>query len=43
MLFFAHADENSPVLRDARKNIDRHKSQLKLWEDKLKKVRSYYA
>lgn len=36
---FSNADENNPLMKEAYKNINRHKEQLETWKAKLKKVR----
>lgn len=40
--FFSNVDKNNPLVKEVFKNIDNHKSNLTLWKDKLKKVRSMY-
>jgi hypothetical protein len=42
LLFFSHVDENNPVVKEVHENIDRHKEQLKVWKEKLKKIKSMY-
>ena len=42
LLFFQHVDENNPVVREVRKNISRHKDELKVWKEKLRKIKSMY-
>ncbi len=36
--FFSNASEDSPVVRDVIKNIDRHKAALETWQTKLKNL-----
>lgn len=36
--FFSNASEDSPVVRDVIKNIDRHKGALETWQTKLKNL-----
>ncbi|NAS32814.1 DUF349 domain-containing protein [Flavobacteriaceae bacterium R38] len=38
--FFSNASEDNPLVKDVIKNIDVHKSDLSIWEEKLKKLRS---
>ncbi|GAB2774666.1 DUF349 domain-containing protein [Salinimicrobium soli] len=40
--FFAHVDEDNPVVQEVKKNIENHKEQLKIWKEKLQKVKSLY-
>ena len=40
--FFAHVDDDNPVVQEVRKNIQDHKDQLKIWKEKLEKVNSLY-
>lgn len=42
LLFFSHVDENNPVVKEVRKNISRHKDELKVWKEKLRKIKSRY-
>ncbi len=42
LLFFSHVDENNPVVKEVHENIARHKEQLKVWKEKLKKIKSMY-
>ncbi|NQX85885.1 MAG: DUF349 domain-containing protein [Flavobacteriaceae bacterium] len=41
--FFSNVDDNNPLVRDVHKNINRHKSQLLTWQDKLKKIKQFYS
>ena len=36
--FFSNASEDSPVVKDVIKNIDRHKASLETWQTKLKNL-----
>jgi hypothetical protein len=40
--FFAHVDENNPLVQKVHKDIQGHKEQLKIWKEKLEKVKSLY-
>ena len=40
--FFAHVDDNNPLVQEVHKNIQDHKEQLKIWKEKLEKVKSLY-
>ena len=40
--FFAHVDDDNPVVLEVRRNIQDHKDQLKIWKEKLEKVNSLY-
>ncbi len=42
LLFFSHVDENNPVVKEVNANIARHKEELKVWKEKLKKIKSMY-
>ncbi len=42
LLFFAHVKEDNPVVMDVKKNIEKHKEALKVWKEKLKKIKSLY-
>lgn len=42
LLFFAHVDDDNPVVQEVHKNIARHKDELKLWKAKLKKIKDLY-
>ena len=37
--FFAHADENSPIVKEANRNITRQKEQIELLKEKRKQLR----
>lgn len=38
--FFSNATDNNPMLKEIRKNIERHKDELQVWKDKLKQINS---
>lgn len=38
--FFANAKKDNPMVAEVRKNIERHKEELKTWKEKLKQIRS---
>lgn len=40
--FFSNVDDDNPLVKEVHKNIDDHKAQLKVWREKLKKVKSLY-
>ncbi len=42
LLFFSHVDDDNPVVKEVRMNISRHKDELKVWKEKLKKIKSMY-
>ncbi len=42
MQFFSNVDESNPLVRDVFKNINNHKDNLQILEDKLRKVKSMY-
>lgn len=37
--FFQHVDDNNPLVKEVHKNIQRHKDELELWKEKLKKLK----
>lgn len=41
--FFTNVDESNPLVKDVLKNIQKHRDQLSIWEEKLKKVRELYS
>ncbi len=43
MQFFSNVDESNPLVRDVIKNIDKHKKDLSIWKEKLKKVKGMYS
>lgn len=38
--FFSNAKGDNPLVKEVRKNIERHKEELATWKDKLKQIRS---
>ncbi|CAN5213885.1 DUF349 domain-containing protein [soil metagenome] len=40
--FFANVDDTNPVVLEVHKNIQDHKDQLKVWQEKLEKIKSIY-
>lgn len=38
--FFANAKKDNPLVKEVRKNIERHKEELKTWKEKLKQLRN---
>ncbi len=40
--FFSNVDEDNPMVQDVMKNIENHKDDLKVWEEKLRKIKSLY-
>jgi len=42
LLFFSNVDDKNPLVKDVHKNIERHKTELHTWENKLRKVKQYY-
>ncbi|MXN89683.1 DUF349 domain-containing protein [Flavobacterium sp. Sd200] len=38
--FFSNAKGNNPLVNEVKKNIERHKEELKSWKDKLKQIRN---
>ena len=40
--FFSNVDDDNPLVKDVHKNIADHKEQLKIWKEKLQKVKSLY-
>ncbi|WP_282086460.1 DUF349 domain-containing protein [Aquimarina algiphila] len=37
--FFKHAKDDNPMVRDVKKNIEKHKENLDVWKAKLKKIK----
>ncbi len=37
--FFQHVDDSNPMVKEVHKNIQRHKDELELWKEKLKKLK----
>jgi len=42
LLFFAHVKDDNPVVMEVKENIVKHKETLKVWTEKLKKIKSLY-
>lgn len=40
--FFSNIDESNPLVRDVLKNIENHKENLAMWEEKFKKLKELY-
>lgn len=40
--FFANVDDDNPLVQEVHKNIRDHKEQLKVWKEKLQKIKSLY-
>jgi hypothetical protein len=40
--FFSNVDDKNPLVQEVHKNIKNHKEQLKIWKEKLEKVKSLY-
>lgn len=40
--FFSNVDESNPLVKEVLKNIENHKDNLAIWEDKLKKLKDMY-
>lgn len=40
--FFSNVEDDNPLVQEVHKNINDHKAQLKVWKEKLKKVKSLY-
>jgi hypothetical protein len=40
--FFSNIDEDNPLVKDVLNNIENHKENLNVWEEKLKKLRDMY-
>ena len=40
--FFSNVDDKNPLVQEVHKNIQNHKEQLKIWKEKLEKVKSLY-
>ena len=39
--FFQHVKDDNPMVVDVRKNIDKHKSGLEVWQSKLRKLKTF--
>ena len=42
LLFFAHVKDDNPIVQEVHKSIAKHKEGLKVWKEKLKKIKSLY-
>lgn len=40
--FFSNIDESNPLVKDVLKNIENHKENLAMWEEKFKKLKELY-
>ena len=40
--FFANVDDDNPLVQEVHKNIQDHKDQLLVWQEKLEKIKSLY-
>lgn len=40
--FFSNVDESNPMVKDVLNNIENHKNNLSIWEEKLKKLKDMY-
>ncbi|MCF7561653.1 DUF349 domain-containing protein [Sabulilitoribacter multivorans] len=40
--FFTNVDDDNPVVKEVKNNIKAHKESLKLWKDKLSKIKDLY-
>ncbi|WP_010231183.1 DUF349 domain-containing protein [Gillisia marina] len=40
--FFSNVDDDNPLVKKVHENIAEHKEQLKIWKEKLQKVKSLY-
>ncbi|MGB8374387.1 MAG: DUF349 domain-containing protein, partial [Salegentibacter sp.] len=40
--FFSHVDEENPLVKEVLNNIENHKGQLEVWQEKLRKIKSLY-
>ncbi|MCB0461473.1 MAG: DUF349 domain-containing protein [Flavobacteriaceae bacterium] len=40
--FFSNVEDDNPLVKEVHQNIERHKNDLLIWEEKLKKVKQYY-
>lgn len=39
--FFQHVKEDNPMLLDVKKNIEKHKASLEVWQSKLRKLKAF--
>ncbi|RIA09108.1 uncharacterized protein DUF349 [Flavobacteriaceae bacterium MAR_2010_72] len=40
--FFSNVDDDNPLVKDVLNNIEKHKDNLTIWEEKLKKLKDMY-
>ena len=40
--FFSNVDESNPMVKDVLNNIENHKNNLSIWEEKLRKLKDMY-
>ncbi|MUP46150.1 DUF349 domain-containing protein [Gramella sp. BOM4] len=40
--FFSNVDDDNPLVQEVHKNIENHKADLEVWEEKLRKIKSLY-
>ncbi|MFC4720913.1 DUF349 domain-containing protein [Geojedonia litorea] len=40
--FFSNVDDDNPLVKDVLNNIEKHKDNLNVWEEKLKKLKDMY-
>lgn len=40
--FFSNVDDNNPLVKEVHNNIAKHKEQLEIWKEKLKKIKTLY-
>ncbi|OIQ29648.1 MAG: chromosome segregation protein [Bacteroidetes bacterium MedPE-SWsnd-G2] len=40
--FFSNVDQENPLVKEVYNNIDKHKQDLEVWQEKLKKIKSLY-
>lgn len=40
--FFTNVDDDNPLVKEVHRNIKKHKDELKLWKNKLKKIKELY-
>jgi len=42
LLFFSNVDEDNPLVKEVLNNIEKHKENLGVWEEKFKKIKDMY-
>ncbi len=40
--FFSNVDDDNPLVQEVHKNIENHKADLEVWQEKLRKIKSLY-